>query len=76
MARVITLRISDAAYDAVKNYADTDQTSMNSWIEGLLDAEDMRRRCEAHERWLQAHPEAAEFSEAWADRNLDDLTKR
>lgn len=50
--------------------------SMNSWIEGLLDVEDMRRRCQAHERWLQKHPTTVEFSAAWADRNLDDLTKR
>lgn len=76
MAKMITLRLSDAAYDAVRNYANADRMSMNSWIEGLLDVEDMRRRCQAHERWLQEHPAAVEFSAAWADRNLDDLTKR
>ena len=37
MARMITLRLSDSAYEAVKRYADADQQSMNSWIEGLLD---------------------------------------
>lgn len=76
MARTVTLRLSDSAYEAVKRYAEADRKSMNSWIETLLDAEDMRRRCEAHDRWMREHPQAAAFSEAWADRNLDELTKR
>ncbi len=76
MARTITLRLSDSAYDAVKRYADADQQSMNSWIEGLLDIEDMRRRCVAHDRWMTAHPAAVASTEAWADRNLDELTRR
>ncbi|MCW2685473.1 MAG: hypothetical protein JWR37_363 [Mycobacterium sp.] len=76
MARMITLRLSETAYEAVKRYADADRQSMNSWIEGLLDVEDMRRRCAAHDQWMQAHPSAATFSEAWADRNLDDLATR
>ena len=49
---------------------------MNSWIEAQLDAEDMRRRCAAHGRYLADHPDAVAFSEAWADRNLEDLTGR
>ncbi len=76
MARTITLRLSDDAYEAVKHYADADQQSMNSWIEGLLGVEDMRRRCAAHGRWMVAHPEAAAFAEAWADRNFDELAAR
>lgn len=76
MARTITLRLSDEAYEAVKRYADADQQSMNSWVEGLLDGEDMRRRCGAHERWMAAHPEAVAFAEAWADRNHEDLAQR
>jgi hypothetical protein len=76
MARMITLRLSGAAYQAVKQYADEDQQSMNSWIESLLDLEDMRRRCAAHHQWMLTHPEAATFSEAWADRSLDDLAGR
>ena len=76
MARMITLRLSDSAYEAVKRYADADQQSMNSWIENLLDIEDMRRRCAAHDQWMRAHPHATAFSEAWADRNLDELAKR
>ena len=49
---------------------------MNSWIERLLDVEDMRRRCAAHDQWLAEHPEAVSFAEAWADRNLDELAER
>ncbi|MDN5916037.1 MAG: hypothetical protein L0I76_13175 [Pseudonocardia sp.] len=76
MARTITLRLSDSAYEAVKRHAETDEQSMNSWIEGLLDAEDMRRRCSAHDRYLADRPEAVTFTEAWADRNLDELSSR
>jgi hypothetical protein len=76
MARTITLRLSDDAYKSVKHYADADQQSMNSWIEGLLNVEDMRRRCVAHERWLAACPEAVASAGAWADRNLDELAAR
>jgi hypothetical protein len=68
--------VSDSAYEAVKRYADADRQSMNAWIEALLDGEDLRRRCAAHEQWMQAHPDAIAFSEAWADRNLDELTDR
>ncbi len=76
MARTITLRLSDTAYETVKRYADADQLSMNSWIEGLRDVEDMRRRGAAHDRWMAAHPDAVAFAEAWADRNLDELAGR
>ncbi len=76
MARTITLRLSDSAYDTVKRYADADQQSMNSWIEGLLDVEDMRRRCAAHDGWMTAHPDAVAFAETWADRSLDELPRR
>lgn len=76
VVRTITLRLSDSAYESVKRYADADQQSMNSWIEGLLDVEDMRRRCAAHDRWMAAHPDAAAVAEAWADRNLDELAAR
>jgi hypothetical protein len=68
--------LSDEAYDTVRRYAQADRQSMNSWIEALLDSEDMRRRCAAHDRWLTANPDAVAFAEAWADRNLGDLTGR
>jgi hypothetical protein len=72
----VTLRLSDSAYAAVKRYAEADQLSMNAFIEGLLDVEDMRRRCAEHDRWMTDHPEAVAFSEAWADRNLGELKPR
>lgn len=76
MAKTVTLRLSDGAYEAVKRHAEADQKSMNAWIETLLDAEDMRRRCHAHDLWMRQHPDAVALSEQWADRNLDELTKR
>jgi hypothetical protein len=76
MARTVTLRLSDSAYAAVKQHAEADQTSMNAWIETVLDAEDMRRRCETHDRWMREHPQAGAFSKAWADRNLGELSER
>lgn len=76
MAKTVTLRLSDSAYEAVKKHADADQKSMNAWIESLLDAEDMRRRCDAHGRWMQDRPAAGAFSQAWADRNLGALGDR
>ncbi|MDA3642213.1 toxin-antitoxin system HicB family antitoxin [Mycobacterium xenopi] len=76
MAKTVTLRLSESVYEAVKQYAEADQKSMNAWIETLLDAEDMRRRCAAHDQWMREHPDVAAFSEAWADRNLAELTKR
>jgi hypothetical protein len=73
MARTITLRLSDTAYEAVKRHADAEKRSMNSWIEEVLDAEDMRRRCAAHHKFLTSNPDFAAFTEDWADRNLADL---
>lgn len=76
MAKVITLRLTESAYDAVKRYADLDRQSMNSWIEALLDLEDMRRRCAAHEQWIAARPDAVATAESWADRNHAQLGRR
>lgn len=76
MARTITLRLSDTAYEAVKRHAETDKRSMNAWIEEVLDAEDMRRRCAAHHEFLANNPDVVAFAEDWADRNLRDLGQR
>ena len=73
MAHTVTLRLSDKAYAAVKRYAAADHQSMNSWVEGLLDAEDMRRRCSAHGRWMEAHPEVAAAALAFHDANQQAL---
>jgi len=59
MPRIITLRLSDHAYEAVKRYAEADRQSMNRWVESLLDAEDLRRRCTAHGAWIQTNPDVA-----------------
>jgi hypothetical protein len=74
--KTITLRLSDEAYEAVKNYAEADRRSMNAWVECVLDAEDMRRRCQAHGEWMAAHPDVVAFAEAWADQNLEELSRR
>lgn len=76
MTRTITLRLSERVYQAVKQYAGSDQQAMDRWVQGLLDAEDMRRRCGAHDRWMREHSEAVAFAEAWADQNLDELARR
>lgn len=76
MAKTITVRLSDAAYETVKRYAEADERSMNSWIERLLDVEDMRRRCAAHSEFMAANPAAVSFAQTWADRNLDELAQR
>jgi hypothetical protein len=39
-----------------------------------VDVEDMRQRCDAHHRWMQEHPDAVAFGQAWADQNLEDLS--
>lgn len=69
MARVITLRLSDEAYESVKRYADAENTSMNAWVEGVLDAEDVRRRCEAHGAWMRANPSVSSAALAFASAN-------
>ena len=49
---------------------------MNSPIEGLLDVEDLRRRCAAHDRFLASRADDVAFAEAWADRNLQEPAVR
>ena len=58
----------------MRQRAQDNSQSMNAWIEGVLDNEDMRRRCAAHDWHPAAQPDMAQFSEAWADRNLAELT--
>lgn len=76
MAKTITVRLSDVAYESVKRHAEADGQSMNAWIEGLLDVEDMRRRCAAHAEFMSSNPDAVSFAQAWADRNLEEMTQR
>jgi hypothetical protein len=76
MTRTITLRLSDDAYQAVKCHAEADGQSMNSWIETVLDGEDMHRRCREHDDWMTSHPDAVTFAKAWAEKNLEELEQR
>lgn len=73
--KTITLRLTDEAYEAVKSHAAAEHRSMNAWIETVLDAEDMRRRCQAHDQWMSANPDAVAWAEAWADQNLNELAR-
>lgn len=73
MTRTITLRLSDEAYAAVKRYAEAEHASMNGWIEAVLDAEDMRRRCAAHGAWLEANPQVANAALAFGQANQQAL---
>ncbi len=69
MTRTITLRLSDEAYKTVKRYAEAEHTSMNTWVEGVLDAEDMRRRCAAHGAWMEANPAVAGAALTFGEAN-------
>lgn len=69
MTRTITLRLSDEAYEAVKRHADAEKMSMNSWIESVLDAEDMRRRGAAHAAWMRANPWVSRAALAFVQAN-------
>lgn len=52
-----------------------DHTSPRTAPAALTAAQDMRRRCAAHEVWMSEHPAAAAFHRQWADANLDQLTR-
>ncbi|KLL11386.1 MULTISPECIES: pilus assembly protein HicB [Protofrankia] len=69
MTRTITLRLSDEAYEAVKPYAEAEDTSMNAWVERVLDAEDMRRRCAAHAAWVRTNPAVTHAALAFGEAN-------
>jgi hypothetical protein len=71
----MTLRLLDRAYHALKRYARLDKVPIDSTIEGVVEIAGVRRRCAAHDQWMRAHPEAAAFSQAWADRNLGELAE-
>jgi len=42
---------------------------MNPCVESVLDAEDMRRRCAAHEAWVTAHPHVLNAALAFGRAN-------
>lgn len=74
MTRMITVRLSEQAYWTVKRYAEADGQSMNGWVESVLDAEDMRRRCAAHSAWIEAHPEVATAALTFHEANQQALS--
>lgn len=43
--------------------------------DALIEREDMRRRCVAHDKWMSENPAAVAFHEAWADTNLTELNR-
>ncbi|WP_261565178.1 type II toxin-antitoxin system HicB family antitoxin [Frankia gtarii] len=71
--RTITLRLSAEAYESVRRHAEADHISMNAWIEGVLDGEDMRRRCAAHGAWIRANPAVAQAALAFGEANQQAL---
>lgn len=73
MTRAITLRLSDEAYEAVKRHADAEHMSMNSWIESVLGAKDIRRRCAAHAAWIEANPSVTRAALAFGQANQQAL---
>jgi hypothetical protein len=73
MSRTLTLRLSDEAYEAVKRYAEADHTSMNAWVESVLDSEDMRRRCAAHAAWVTANPAVIQAALAFGEENQQSM---
>ena len=66
---VLALRLSGEAYEAVERHAETEHTSMGAWVERVLDAEDMRRRCAAHGAWTAADTAVADAALAFGDAN-------
>jgi hypothetical protein len=46
-----------------------ENASMNGWIEAVLDAEDIRRRCAAHGAWMEANPQMANVALAFGQAN-------
>lgn len=74
--KTITLRLPDDAYETVKKYAQAESKSMNGWIESVLDREDMRRRCESHERQMSSQPDAVALATDVADRYAAEIGNR
>lgn len=54
------VRLPDDVHENVKRYAADDGMTITAWIEKLLAQEELRRRCEAHGRWMREHPEVGE----------------
>ncbi len=56
-----TLSMEERTYERVRMWAEQDGVSMNQWMVAAIDREDTRRRCEAHNDWLEANPDVADL---------------
>ena len=73
-----TIALADELYDAVKHWASTDGTSINSWMHEAIEREAFRRRCIAHGQWLDANPAIRDELLAQAEaaaQEIDDLRR-
>ena len=59
-ALLLTLSLDERLYEKMRAWADRDNVSINQWMVTALDREDTRRRNQAHNDWLVAHPELAD----------------
>ena len=55
-----TLSLDERLYEKMRAWAGRDNVSINQWMVTALDREDTRRRNQAHNDWLVAHPELAD----------------
>ncbi|MGH3908742.1 MAG: hypothetical protein ACRDTE_31855 [Pseudonocardiaceae bacterium] len=73
-----TIALPDELYDAVKQWASADGTSINSWMQDAIQRETFRRRCVAHGQWMDAHPAVRDELLAQAEaaaREVDGLRR-
>ncbi len=68
-----TLSLDQHLYEKVRAWAGRDGVSINQWMATALDREDTRRRNQAHNDWLTAHPglaDALDEQDRIAERRL------
>jgi hypothetical protein len=53
--RVITVRMDEETYNAIKQWGEQDHQSLNSVVIGLVERERFRRRCLAHDAQMRQH---------------------
>ena len=74
----ITIARPDDLYDIVNHWAAADDTSINSWMRESIEREAFRRRCIAHEQWMDANPAIQDELLAQvkaASQEIDDLRR-
>ncbi|MGH3986814.1 MAG: hypothetical protein ACRDTZ_05790 [Pseudonocardiaceae bacterium] len=73
-----TIALPDDLYVAVKHWACTDGTSINTWMHEAIEREAFRRRCLAHGQWMDANPAIRDellAQAAAAAQEIDDLRR-